>query len=194
MLLFMLKYKTDFLFEVLRSCAVKIIPVCSIVFIEIKHELCKSYILIARCRNLTVHFSGSFCVFFLTLYGFLIFCCYTGSPQKPRRPCVIWEGWELWGCRMTAVIKHQVCPCTDRAPCFNTVYRFKVCGSLCLFRGHWRVSFHPAASLVVQKPDLCQIGTFRPFLLYPLFPNAGRTKICCICSDLHFQNRTNNTI
>ena len=26
---------------------------------------------------------------------------------------------------MTAVIKHQVCPCTDRAPCFNSVYNLR---------------------------------------------------------------------
>ena len=94
MLFFMLKYKTDFLLEVLRSCAVKIIPVCSIVFVEIKYELCKSCILIARCRNLAVHFSGSSfsLFFFLTLCGFLIFCYYTGSQQKSRHPCVILGG------------------------------------------------------------------------------------------------------
>ena len=101
MLFFMLKYKTDFLFEVLRSCAVKIIPVCSIVFIEMKYELCKSCILIARCRNLTVHFSGSsFFFFLLTLYGFFFVWFFNISllhwqlAEATASLCYL-RGWEL---------------------------------------------------------------------------------------------------
>lgn len=107
MLLFMLKYKTDFLFEVLRSCAVKIIPVCSIVFIEIKHELCKSYILIARCSNLTVHFSGSFCGFFFdTLWFFNILLLHWKPAEAAASLCYL---------RGVGVVRMQN-DCCDQTP------------------------------------------------------------------------------
>lgn len=65
----LIKHKTNFLFELPRSCAVRIIPVLFVVVLaEIKYEMCKSCIFIARCRN-PEHFSGSS---FLTLYALLV--------------------------------------------------------------------------------------------------------------------------
>ena len=107
MLFFMLKYKTDFLFEVLRLCAVKIIPVCSIVFIEMKYELCKSCILIARCRNLTVHFSGSsFFFFFDPLWFFNILLLHWKPAEAMASLCYL---------RGVGVVRMQN-DCCDQTP------------------------------------------------------------------------------